>query len=264
MSFVVITAILILIVVTVYIILHYVYPASYNNDVLSAITPLNVKKDIVMPDVAQSTLLGTNGATVMGLFKFMNGDRTAKYNSNYTPFLFIANNWYMEISNAPNDKQHSAARLRVKTKQLGQAQQEEIIDLPPIPKQKWVFIAVLREGRRFDIIYDSKIVASQRLESYPAVVSSPMSIGNKGLDGSAIHVIINGTRSTPSDVERTRLSLVDTNNTVPEENPMIASLPSMIIPNFSLLLPQCPSGFPCNPATKPPPNQLYQWNTPYA
>lgn len=238
--------------------MYVIYPSAGKNEVLSTMTPLNAKKDIVMPDVTQTTLLGTNGSTVMGLFKLMNGDRTINYNNNYTPFLQIANNWYMEISNAPNDKQHSAARLRIKTKQLGQTTQDEIIELPPIPKQKWVFIAVLREGRRFDVMYDSKIVASQRLEAYPAIVSSPVSIGNKGLDGSVIHVIINGVRMAPSDIERIRLSLVDTNNTVPEDNTI-----NMSLPNISFLT-QCPSGLPCNPVTAPPNNQFYQWNTPYA
>jgi len=258
MSFGVIAAILILIVATVYLVLYVIYPGASSNDVLSTMTPLNAKKDIVMPDVTQNTLLGTNGGTVMGFFKFQNGDRTANYSNNYTSFLQIVNNWYMEISNAPNDKQHSAARLRVKTKHLGDPTQDEIIELPPIPKQKWVFIAVLREGRRFDVIYDNKIVASQRLESYPAVVTSPVSIGNKGLDGSVIHVIINGTRMAPTDIERTRLRLVDTNDTVPEDNSI-----NMSLPNISFLT-QCPSGLPCNPVTKPPTNQLFKWNTPYA
>jgi hypothetical protein len=34
-------------------------------------------------------------------------------------------------------------------------QQEEYIELPPIPRQKWICISILREGRRFDIIYDN-------------------------------------------------------------------------------------------------------------
>jgi hypothetical protein len=258
MSFGIIAVILILIVATVYFTLYVVYPSTGTNEVLSTITPLNAKKDVVMPDVTQTTLLGTNGSTVFGYFKFLNGDRTPNYTNNYIPFLQIANNWYLEISNAPNDKKQSAARLRIKTKHVGAPLEDEVIDLPPIPKQKWVFIAVLREGRRFDVIYDNKIVASQRLKSYPAIITSPLSVGGKGLDGSVTHVTINGVRMTPNDIERVRLSLVDSNNTVPEDNPINMSLPSIS------LITQCPAGLPCEPVTRPPTNQLLQWNSPYA
>ena len=258
MSFGVITAVLILIIVTIYLVVFVIYPGGGNNDVLSTLTPLSVKKDIVMPDVTQKTLLANNGGTIMGMFNFMNGDRTAKYSNNYTPFLQIDNNWYLEVSNAPNDKQHSVARLRVRTHAQGSSTKDEIINLPSIPKQKWIFIAVLRDGRRFDVIYDNKIVASHRLEQYPVVISSPVSIGNKGLDGAVIHVIMNDTRLSPIDIERTRLTLVDTNKIVLEDNPINISLPTIS------LLAECPSGLPCNPVTQPPVNQILKWSTPYA
>ena len=135
---------------------------------------------------------------------------------------------------------------------------EELIDLPEIPKQKWIFIAILRDGRRFDIIYDNKIVASHRLHNYPVLISSSLSIGNAGLDGSVIHVIVNGKRLPPSNVERERKKYVDTNNTVLEDNPIDISLPGLKL--FS----QCPSGLPCDPITQPPTNNLLQWETPYA
>jgi len=258
MSFGIIAVVLILIVVTAYLVAFVIYPGGGNNDVLYSLTSLSEKKEIVMPNVAQKMLLGTNGATVMGMFNFKSGDRTVKYGNNYIPFLQIANNWYLEVSNASNDKQQAAARLRVRTNAQGTSTQDEVIDLPPIPKQKWVFIAVLRDGRRFDVIYDSKIVASYRLEHYPVVISSPLSVGNKGLDGAAIHVIINNIRMTPTDIERTRLTLVDTNQLVLEDNTFNVSLPSIS------LLAQCPPGLPCKPVTQPPVNQSLKWSTPYA
>ena len=209
-----------------------------------------------MPDVTYKTLVSSNGGTIMGMFTIKNGDRTTNYSNAYTPLLQIANIWYLETSNGSN--QQSSARLRVRTQANAASPQDEIIELPPIPKQKWIFIAVLRDGRRFDVIYDNKIVASQRLEHYPAVGSSPVSIGNSALDGAAIHVIINNTRMAPSEVERIRLTLVDTNQLVLEDNTFNQSLPKIS------LLAQCPSGLPCNTVTKPPVNQMFKWSTPYA
>jgi hypothetical protein len=135
---------------------------------------------------------------------------------------------------------------------------EEFIDLPEIPKQKWMFIAILRDGRRFDIIYNNKIVASHRLHNYPVTILSSLSIGNIGLDGSAIHIIVNGKRLSPNDVERERTKYVDTNNTILEDNSIDMSLPGLKL--FS----QCPPGLPCDPVTLPPNNKLLEWNTPYA
>ncbi len=151
----------------------------------------------------------------------------------------------------------SEARLRVQTNDSGTLQQE-IIELPQIPKQKWQFIAILRDGRRFDVIYNNEIVASQILEYYPATISSPLSVGNTGLSGSVIHVIINGSRLSPTQVERERVSHVDTNNTVLEADSIDISLPGL------KLLAQCPPGLPCDPITKPPSSNLKQWKTPYA
>lgn len=247
----------ILILITLYIIFYVIYPGSGSEDLLKQMTPLNVKKNVVMPDVTQTKILGSSGSTVMGFFYLNMGDRTSSYVDKYTSLMEVDNNWYIEISPAPKGKDLISARLRVQTNDAGIFKQE-IIELPAIPKQKWVFIALLREGRRFDVIYDNKIVISQRLENYPVIISSPLSVGNNGLDGSVIHIMINDRRLAPSEVERERVKYVDTNNTVLEANAI-----SMSLPNIRLLA-QCPSGLPCDAITKPPGNNLLEWESPYA
>ena len=248
---------IILILIVLYIIVYVIYPGSGNNDILSTMTQLNTSTNIFNSDVTQSTLLSGGGSTVMGFFKLDAGDRTRKYTDNFTPLIYVSNNWYFEIAPAPTGKNAISARLRVQTNDAGTLKQE-IIELPEVPKQKWVFIAILRDGRRFDIIYDNKIVASQRLQYYPVVISSPLSVGNQGLDGSVIHVIVNNVRLSPTDVERERVAHVDTNNMVLEANSLDISFPGL------KLFAQCPPGLPCDPITRPPPNNLLQWKTPYA
>ena len=228
---------------------------SGSNDILTTMTPINKKKDVLYSDITQSTLLTTAGSTIMGFFNLSGGDRTSKYSNSYTPLLYIDNNWYLEIS--PSPVKNIATRLRVQTNDGGKFKYE-LIELPQIPKQKWMFIAILRDGRRFDIIYNNQIVASQRLENYPVIISSPLSIGNKGLDGSAIHIITSNVRLTPDNVERERVRHVDTNNTVLEKN--IFDMPLSALK----LLAKCPPGLACDPITKPPDNNLLQWKSPYA
>jgi len=248
---------IIVIIATIYIIAYYIYPAS-NVDIVTTMLPLNKKKDILVSDTTQTAILGSSGSSVMGFFKLNDGDRTQKFTNTYTPLIQVENNWYLEILPASKGKDNPSARLRVITNDGGKPG-PEYIELPSIPKQKWVFIAILRDGRRFDIIYDNRIVASQRLENYPVIYTSPLSVGNEGLDGSVIHVIVRASRLTPTQVERERVSHVDTNNRVLESNLTNFN----IAPNINLSA-QCPSGLPCSPVTQPPSNNLFKWSTPYA
>jgi hypothetical protein len=259
-----IVILLLVLSLTFYLIFYVIYPSVSNKDVLPSMTSLDKKTDIVMPDVAKSTLLGNSSSTLMGFIKLTTGDRTGIYSGNglqFTPIVFSNHNWYLETISNPKDKDHSSARLRVTTKNRSASSHDEFIELPPIPKQKWVFIAILREGRRFDIIYDNRIVASKRLENYPAMEATTISIGSKGLSGSAIHFMINGTRLHPTEVERERLAHVDSTNSVVEDNPIMVTLPSL--PSINIFS-QCPPGLPCDPITNPPKNSFYKWESPYA
>ena len=248
---------LLALIIILYIIFYFIYTKSGNSVILKTLVPLNVKRELVQADVVRSTLVGTSGSSVMGFFKLNDGNRTPNYIKPYIPILQIENIWYLEISPTPQGQSHNVARLRIITSNAGQTRDREI-ELPNIPKQKWVFIAILRDGRRFDILYDNKIVASTRLDLYPAIASSPLIAGDARIDGSIIHVVINGTRLTPNEVERERLSHVDTNGVVIENNTFDLSFPVLNL--FS----QCPPGLPCDLVTKPPTNNLIKWDSPYA
>lgn len=248
----------ILLAVTFYVIVYVIYETKGTNDMLTKMTPLNKKTKVVDPDEAQKKLIGSAGCTVMGFFKLQNGDRTTKFADQYTSLMEIPENWYLEIAPSPVENKPTSARLRIRVKD-NNAIKTEIIDLPSIPRQKWIMIAVLRDGRRFDVMYDNKTVMSHRLKNYPVIISGPLNIGNNGLDGSAIHVIINDRRMNPVEVERERTSYVDTNNVVFEDNQIYVSFPMPTIKLFG----QCPPGFPCDPVTKPPKNNLMAWESPY-
>jgi hypothetical protein len=256
MSLYTIVFLLCLAIITIYIV-YTIVRSSNSNDVLTTMTTLTKKTDIVMADKTFSTLLGTSGSTVIAFIKLDEGDRTMTYTNKYIPLLQIPNNWYLEILPSKNGVHATSTRLRIATKNHD-TKKEEIITLPDLVKQKWICGAILREGRRFDVIYDNKIVASHNLEYYPAIENgSSLAIGNKGLNGSIIHVIINNIRMTPSDIDKERLKYIDTNNNIIESNDIDMSFP------FSHFFSQCPPGLPCDPIKKPP-SQFLKWNTPYA
>ena len=245
------------IIILIAVVVYYIYSniSSENKDMLTTLTPLNKKKDIMMPDVVQSNILGSGGSTVMGFFALNAGDRTVVHNNEYVPLIQVENNWSLEIAQVP--KKDTSARLKVKTSNGG-VSNTEYVELPAVPKQKWVFIAILREGRRFDVIYNNQIVASKHLMNYPVVISSALSIGNEKLDGNVIHVIVNNRRMTPNEIERQRQVYVDTNNGILENNYIFPSFPTL------KLFGMCPSGLSCNTITQPPSNVMNTWSTPYA
>jgi hypothetical protein len=247
---------ILLVVIIIAAVLYYIYrnTGSNTNDILTSLTSLNKKTDILLPDKTQNMLLGSGGSTVMGFFNLQQGDRTTRYGNDYASILFVDNNWWLEVAHGASS---TSARLRVQTNHGGTMTMEHV-ELPPIPKQKWLFIAILREGRRFDVIYDNRIVASKRLTNYPVIITSPLSVGNPSITGKVIHVITNPTRLSPNEIERQRKIYIDTNNDILDDNPIITSFPTLTLAAV------CPSGLPCDNITRPPTNGMLEWSTPYA
>jgi len=221
-----------------------------SDDLVTKVLPLNTKKEIYNSTDTQ-LLLSSSGMSVFGFFNIKEGDRTVNHFKPFIPILQVENNWYLEITSSINN--NSTARLRVGSSDGN----TEIIDLPPIPKQKWVYIAILREGRRYDIIYDQQIVTSHRLINFPEVIISPLTVGNSNLSGKFIHIKVNTKRLTPNEIEKERLVHVDTNNMVVDVDTIQSLFPSISV--FG----QCLPGLPCDPITKPN-NNLLEWDTPYA
>jgi hypothetical protein len=241
-----------------------------DKDYLPELTPLNTKTDILTQDATYKTLIATNEFTVTVFVKLNNGDRTSKFmidtKSNYRSILKIEGIWHLEVSPSPNQGKHSSTRLRVLTEKPS----VEIIELPPLSMQKWTFVAVLRQGRRFDVIYDNRIVSSYLLSAYPVVNGNSIVagysdnnnvniMGNSLINGSIIHVFCYNSRLSPSQIEQNRLPYVDTNNAL-ASNDFTYLLPSVILPNLNT---SCSSGS-CDYATKLPKKMILKWESPYS
>jgi hypothetical protein len=221
---------------------------------LSSPTPLSNSQDV------RAALLGSAGSTLSAFVNVQMGDRTVRMDdSNYSTLLGIPGVLEFQMAPAPTTAQGglenaAVARLRVKTS-LGAW---EVIDVPPLPQQKWVFLTILRDGRRFDILYDESIVASHRLMEYPAQIANQISVGDKAFLGQVVHVLMAGTRLTPTQVQQQRAQLANTTGAPPIKFPLPLPIP------FGSLQTTCLPGLPCNPIATPPPSGLKSWSTPYA
>lgn len=158
----------------------------------------------------------------------------------------------------------------------------ETLSLPPIPLQKWTYVTVAREGRRFDVYYNNTIVLSQKTMNMPIsnVSNSSMSgitSGSTGLLGQLAVADLYNYRLTTKDVSAKYSQYADTRgrpylNTV--SNPLTLSdiggiIPSYAatfstsifgyIPSFSL----CPPEGCFSAPTIRPASPLYDWTTQY-
>ena len=212
---------------------------------------------------AHQILFSGSGATIAGLINVTIGDRTNQTTANnYTTLFGVRGSMEFQLAPASVSTTDSTARLLVAS-----GAGAEIVSLPPLPAQKWVFIAILRDGRRFDVLYNDRIVGSHRLDSFPNVgVQNQFQVGSDPRTptaparflGQAIHLFATNYRMSPADLAVLRAKYVDTTGAPPDPIPFpfpfeLPSLQTLCIP-----------GVPCKPVNKPPPNHLQAWSSPYA
>jgi hypothetical protein len=136
--------------------------------------------------------------------------------------------------------------LKVETEKDSSNHYIESVQLPAIPLQTWTIITIVKEGRRFDIYYGQKLVAST-LTQYipvPADGSYDWEAGNRRWKGKI--GFFNGFKSAfgAAEVQKDVSDLVNTRGV-----PFYIDQPPF---DFSFKIPDCPFGN-CNalPEVKP-------------
>lgn len=242
---------LIIIVVAIYVVVGVVYSATGVEDFAPTPISLDAPIQVLSSDVSQKKLLSKGGSTVAGFFNVRFGDRTASSDSK-TSIRLLGVAGSFEVTISPTSTQMSI----VTNKGI------ETIDLPRFPQQSWVFLAILRDGRRFDILYNDTIVASHRLDQYPLNVTNPFVVGASGLLGEAIHILVNDRRLSPKQIAGLRASFADTNGAPPQKTTF--PMPNLFALSLKNLQVACIPGLPCNPVTSPPANHLKAWSSMYS
>lgn len=131
----------------------------------------------------------------------------------------------------------------------------EIIDLAPLPMQQWVQIAIVREGRRYTVYYNGKVVASERTQNNPVINSSELSIGHPQLAG---EFALPRLAPTPMSLEEINYDLKQTADT--RHKPYVPT--QFSFPAFFSL--GCPGGIFCFTTSTPPTGTpMKMWATPY-
>ncbi len=197
-----------------------------------------------------------------GLCACEKADCTPCYHKAYSNLINIGNVVKIEVLTAPDASRpkQASAQLTVRTTGIppGKTQTQinmETFALPTIPFQKWVFITISREGRRFDIYYNDSLVFSKRTQYSldTSAGSSPILAGQADFTGVAVLPAVIDGRMSIQDVAKSFKSKANTNG-----EPMIP----MTLDIFKKINP-CPGGACLRPPTVRPASPLYDWDSQY-
>ncbi len=125
---------------------------------------------------------------------------------------------------------------------------------PSLPSQKWTYVAIVIEGRRFSVMYNGRIVASRTIGSMPKVSKSgTLFSGNAIADnlGTMAYVSYNDRAMTSEEL---MIDYASTSNTRGEPY-----LSASILDMFG-----CPAGVFCYKPSAPPKQANLAWSTPFA
>lgn len=218
----------------------------------------------------KDNLLMPSSSSFIGFFNLQGGDKTANINGDMKPLIIIGGLLILEIAPVPrkisNDYKKSGNTLNTTAQIRVGAYGEngftiEQITLPDIPLQKWFCLGILREGRRIDVIYDDKIVASRRLmNNIPTQPYGGLQLGIKdqnnqtGLAGNAQHVFLLPYRLNITDFTKFRNEYINPDGE-------LSTKESLPIPFYNVSVPSI--NFDTSSVSSPPANTLQKWYTPY-
>lgn len=144
----------------------------------------------------------------------------------------------------------------------GKFQYIETFVLPNLPYNKWFMLTINREGRRFDMYYNAKLVLSKYTSTNiynDTVVNKSIKIGDKNLDGQSGFFTLYPTILAGSEIAAMYSSMVNTRGyPLFDTPPTIDNMGQLNVPSL------CPSGDCLVQPTTSPSQPFYEWSTQYA
>jgi hypothetical protein len=213
------------------------------------------------------------GSGAYNMCKCIGSDCGRCNHSGYVNVLNISNVIRLELLASPDAGRPNAAgaNLVVRTSGMGhpivngatdislpkvQMVFIETIPLPNIPFQKWIYLTIAREGRRFDVYYNEKLVASKRTQNIvdTRAAFGPIVAGDPNLIGKMAFVQSFPEKLNQSQVEANYRAISDTTGQPTISSPL----------NIFDYLPNCKDGGCISGPTMRPASPLQDWKTQYA
>jgi hypothetical protein len=215
---------------------------------------------VLNSDDTRRMLFGQSGSS-LAAYVFLKGvDKTTRAD-NEAPILFsIPGVMEFRYGFTADNSLGSNTELVVYTTNTSVVEPtREIISVPNFPAQKWIALTILRDGRRFDVLYNNKVVASKRLQYMPVYRSSSLTFGGPMVYGTFSQGRVFNYRMSLSDV---RAELARTSNTRFASSTAPTPDSAGFLSPFDIF--RCPGGVFCGKDTPSPKSPLQMWETPYA
>ncbi len=244
--------ILILIIAIVYFGIKYYYTEGNIKVYSEGPIDLSAPQVVISADEAKELLQSKNGSTISVFIKIDGIDKSGVYDASPINILEQPKCWALQYIPSNGSNHSPTYKFAVNTINSTGAEIVETIPITLFPEQKWIYFTILKEGRRFDILYNKNIIASSYLTNYPKVDTQAIRIGNKSMRGQAAFVNGANKRYTFEEIADEWAARADTRGKpyLPTES---------ILPTFG-----CPGGLFCFSGISGPNNMKKFWNSPYA
>ena len=244
--------IILIVVIVIYVII--VYSKNTNTPTKSSFAipngTLEEKKIVLDSNSVRNILLGSSDSSILVYVFLQPSDKTPRVDQMSNTLLQIPG--VLQFNYGGNNSELIVSTFNTANRETI----EERIEIPAIPTQKWIQLGILREGRRFDILYNNKVIGSKRLAHMPVYATASLEMGSPQVRGTFREGRVFNYRLSLKDIEKELSKTSDTRRKPPTD------IDFNIVNPFTMFT--CPGGFFCGADGRKPKNALQEWQTPYA
>jgi len=222
---------------------------------------LSTEMQVISSEELKKAWTQSNGSTLIFYINPIIKDRTAVSGSEYASVIQIGSKQKFNILVAPDAGRgyiSSPAQLIVSVEG---STTPNTIDIPNFPLQKWTAVAIVKQGRKFNIYLNGKLKVSHMCTAMPDFDSTqPLKVGDRRLEGQIALMSIAPYPMQSAEVKSIVQATVGTDGKPYLSSGVFSFIP---IPSINLSFnPFCPGGN-CN-STASQISPLQQWSSQYS
>ena len=259
------TAVYILIgLITIYIIVYmiqYAFSASLPSRIGTETLNLSRETQVISNEQLKGAWTSTAGSTLFFYIHPSINDRTSVSGNEYANAVQIGSKQILEIliaADAGRGYASAPARLKVFIK----GKTHEYIDIQNLPLQRWSSVAIVKQGRKFNIYINGRLSVSHVCDGMPDFdETQPLRVGDTRLGGT---IALMSLSNYPLGIDS--ISSLVSSTSSRDGSPYLSSglISFLPIPYFDVSsFTMCPGGI-CVSKINGNPGPLNQWTSPYA
>jgi hypothetical protein len=197
--------------------------------------------------VYNSFYYGTGGGSFGAYLYLNNYDHTPRNNDSAQPLLSIGP-FKLYVHNSNDTPQTTYAVVNLVSNNTNTY---NVMPLDDFPVQKWVYVTVNREGRRFTVYYNGVVAGSKVFDAYYTREAEAIKIGGPSFKGRFLYPNLNQTVLRENDIQAHIAATADTKGRPIEKQDFLTSL-------FAGGALFCPDGTCSTPTYQPPSGRTFK------